>query len=660
MPLLRIHAGRVPFDGVQWLFRQVAQWSRKLECRYLSDPGLRRVVKAIVDFSCAALSVVAAIAVAEGVAAIGMAETAFLALAAGCFLVAAEALGGSYRTMWRYVSFHEAVVVTTCSLFILVGLLVARWVGQVAISPATILLMALLMLFSSIGVRALRRWQLIEVKRRASQRQRVPPLQGVGRFAPSTHRVLIAGAGAHGLSIGRDLAQSGQGMELVGFVDDDSAKIGAFLNGLPVLGPLSEVLAIAERHHVTEVLVAMPSSDPEVVRSLVRQVEGSGIRVRAVGGVERFVKGLDLHRAGSTTLSELLDSAGLKQEPADSAGRARRILVTGGAGYIGSHLTRMLLDRGYQVRLLDRFDYGGAGITGVQHPGLEVVHGDICSSRDLGQAVRGVEAVVALAAIVGDPACNLDPEETINLNYTATKILIDACNLYSVRRLVFASSCSVYGANGHALLTEQSRLNPVSLYARTRVLSENVLFDRCGDVETVVLRLSTVFGLSPRMRFDLVVNTLTAQAVIDHHISIFGGSQWRPNVHCRDAARAFIVALEAPAAAAGGEVFNVGGDRLNHRIRDLGRMVAEIVGGVEVRSTGEATDPRDYRVSFEKTRRVLGFEPEFSVADGIREVAAAVRGEPALQQYKEPVYHNVEALERRLKRLTHVPTLAAV
>src|SRR5438034_5683269 len=440
MPLLPIHAGREPFDGIQWVFRRVAEWSRKLERRYLSDPGLRRAVKAIVDFSCAALSVVAAIALAEGVAAIGVAETAFLALAAGCFLVAAEALGGSYRTMWRYVSFHEAVVVTTSSLIILVGLLVARWVGQVAISASTILLMALLMLFSSIGVRALRRWQLIEVKRRPSQRQPVPPMHAAGGFAQSTHRVLIAGAGQHGLSIGRDLAQSGQGMELVGFVDDDSAKRGALLNGLPVLGPLSEVLAIAERHQITEVLVAMPSSDPEVVRSLVRQVEGSGIRVRAVGGVERFVKGQDLHRPGSATLSELLDSAGLKREPADSARRARRVLVTGGAGYIGSHLTRMLLDRGYQVRVLDRFDYGGAGITGVRHPCLEVVRGDICSSRDLGQAVRGVEAVVALAAIVGDPACNLDPEETVNLNYTATKVLIEACNFYRVRRLVFASS----------------------------------------------------------------------------------------------------------------------------------------------------------------------------------------------------------------------------
>src|SRR3989442_16039551 len=227
----------------------------------------------------------------------------------------------------------------------------------------------------------------------------------------------------------------------------------------------------------------MPSTAPDVVRALERRLEDAGVRVRAVRGVERFVMGRDLRRPGSATVFDLLDG---EHHEKDHANGVHRVLVTGGAGYIGSHLTRMLLDRGYHVRILDRFDYGGAGITGVQHPGLEVVHGDICSSRDLGQAVRGVEAVVALAAIVGDPACNLDPEQTINLNYTATKILIDACNLYSVRRLVFASSCSVYGANGHALLTEQSPLNPVSLYARTRVLSENVLFDRCGDVETVV------------------------------------------------------------------------------------------------------------------------------------------------------------------------------
>src|SRR3989440_7366925 len=321
----------------------------------------------------------------------------------------------------------------------------------------------------------------------------------------------------------------------------------------------------------------------------------------------------------------------------------RRVLVTGGAGFIGSHLTRMLLDRGYHVRILDRFDYGRSGIEGLQHPRLEVIQGDICNSRTVSQAVRDVDGVLALAAIVGDPACNLDPEETIDLNYAATKVLIEACTFYGVRRVVFASSCSVYGASNHDLLTEQSRLNPVSLYARTRVLSESILFDRAGEVEPVVLRLSTVFGLSPRMRFDLVVNTLTVRAVADGGITIIGGNQWRPNVHCRDAARAFIAALEAPAERVAGEIFNGGGDALNHTITGLGARVAEIVGDVQIARQRDGNDLRDYRVSFAKIRRVLGFEPEWTVAAGIREVAAAVRAEPALRDYQNPVSHNVQA-----------------
>src|SRR5216110_3646785 len=208
-----------------------------------------------------------------------------------------------------------------------------------------------------------------------------------------------------------------------------------------------------------------------------------------------------------------------------------------------------------------------AGISAIRsHPRLEIVAGDICNLRDVSRAMRDVEGVIGLAAIVGDPACNLDPEETVNLNYASTKILAETCNFYGVRRLVFASSCSVYGASTQGLLTERSRLHPVSLYARTRVLSENIMFDRRGEVEPVALRLATVFGLSPRMRFDLVVNTLTVRAVVDGKIAIFGGNQWRPNVHCRDAARAFIRALEAPAGLVAGEVFNVGGDDLNHTI----------------------------------------------------------------------------------------------
>jgi nucleoside-diphosphate-sugar epimerase len=179
-------------------------------------------------------------------------------------------------------------------------------------------------------------------------------------------------------------------------------------------------------------------------------------------------------------------------------------------------------------------------------------------------------------------------------------------------------------------------------------LSENILFDRAGDVEPVVLRLSTVFGLSPRMRFDLVVNTLTVRAVADGGITIIGGNQWRPNVHCRDAARAFIAALEALAERVAGEIFNVGGDSLNHTIAQLGDMVAETVGDVQIARQRDGTDLRDYRVSLAKIRRVLGFEPEWTVAAGIREVAAAVRAQPALRNYQNPAFHNVQALRQTL------------
>jgi len=286
------------------------------------------------------------------------------------------------------------------------------------------------------------------------------------------------------------------------------------------------------------------------------------------------------------------------------------------------------------------------------HPRLEIVKGDICDMKAVARGVRDTHGVIALAAIVGDPACNLDPEETVNFNYQATKILKEACTFYGVRRLVFASSCSVYGANSNGLLTERSRLNPVSLYARTRILSESILFDRQGDVEPVVLRLATVFGASPRMRFDLVVNTLTARAVVEGKVTIFGGNQWRPHVHCHDAARAFVMALEAPAEAVAGEVFNVGASDLNMRILDLGKLVASSVGrAVDVVIGDNAQDPRDYRVGFDKIRSVLGFVPARSLEYGIREVADAIRSNPALQSYQDPIYHNVHALSQRMRAI---------
>jgi nucleoside-diphosphate-sugar epimerase len=631
-----------------------------VESAFLRDGTMRRAVKMLLDFGSAAVAIVVAITVEAGFAEAWTAETLALASAAGVVLVAAHAVWGSYRAIWRYASLRDVIPVVVAALVVTAGLGAGRMAGVVRLSVGTVLLGVLLMLFFCVGVRALRRWQMAATKRARRERGAVVP-----RHAP--RGVLIVGAGEHGLSVGRELVERRNGVRLAGYLDDDVSKIGAVLNGAPVLGPLGDVFAVCESHRVTEVIVAMPSADPPFVRSLMRRLEDIGIRARAVEGMHRLVTGEELHRPGAAKLHELLDGGAAGRDQPGTAGdpAVRRVLVTGGAGFIGSHLVRMLLDRGYHVRILDRFDYGRAGFEGLRHPNLQIIQGDICNSRDVSRAVKNVDGVIALAAIVGDPACNLDPEETINLNYTATKILAETCNLYGVRRLVFASSCSVYGAS-QGLLTEESRLNPVSLYARTRVLSENILFDRHGDVEPVVVRLATVFGLSPRMRFDLVVNTLTVRAVTEQRITIFGGNQWRPNVHCRDAARAFILALEAPAALVAGEIFNLGGDKLNHRISELGELVAPIVGGgAMIEISGDVADPRDYRVSFAKIRQVLGFEPQYSVSDGIREVAAAVRADPALRRWRDPIYHNVQALKEtfvtpRRRRDDRLPARALV
>ena len=204
-----------------------------------------------------------------------------------------------------------------------------------------------------------------------------------------------------------------------------------------------------------------------------------------------------------------------------------RVLVTGGFGYIGTHLVEMLLEAGYRVRVLDNFTYGRQGLEAIgDHPNLEVIEGDIANIRDVVRSVKHVDTVIALAAIVGDPACGIDAEATLNLNYEATKILVETADFYGVKRFVFASSCSVYGASGDEFLTEESSLNPVSLYARTRIMSEEILLERCGNMKPVIFRLSTVFGYSPRMRYDLVINTITARGVVDGKFQIFD-CEWR-------------------------------------------------------------------------------------------------------------------------------------
>jgi len=302
------------------------------------------------------------------------------------------------------------------------------------------------------------------------------------------------------------------------------------------------------------------------------------------------------------------------------------VLVTGGSGYVGSHLVRMLLERGYRVRVLETFLYGNGGLREVQSdPGLEIQYGDICNIRDMMRAAAGARAVIALAALVGDGACEIDREETTSINIESTKILCHVVRHHpDLGRVVFASSCSVYGATEGLVLNEGSKLNPVSFYARSRIVSEGILRRELEGRSLVMLRLGTVFGASPRPRFDLMINTMTCHAVRSGVITVTGGEAWRPHVHVRDVAEAFLLAAETSSEVVDGEIFNVGSNDNNYTIGATAEMVAARIPGTKVETGGRVDDLRSYRVSFDKIRHVLGFVPSHSIEQGIDEIRSLI------------------------------------
>jgi nucleoside-diphosphate-sugar epimerase len=347
-----------------------------------------------------------------------------------------------------------------------------------------------------------------------------------------------------------------------------------------------------------------------------------------------------LHRVGWVHgLVDRLDTAGATDVS------IRRVLVVGGAGYIGSALLRKLLDRGYQVRLLDVLMFGDEPIRHLlDHPALELIRADFCEVNEVVRAMVDVDAVVHLGAIVGDPACDVDPRRTIDTNVLATRVLADVSQTAGVKRFVFASTCSVYGAKD-GILDEESELSPVSLYARSKIACEELLREMAGSqLNPVVLRFGTIYGLSGRTRFDLVVNLLTAKALVEGEITVFGGDQWRPFVHVDDAASAVLASLEAPEGVADGRVYNVGSNEQNYTIDQIAALIRRKVPSARVVSMGSDGDRRDYRVDFSRIRAELGFEPAWTVERGIEQVIDALTS-GRVTDYRDPRYSNVAALE---------------
>ena len=306
------------------------------------------------------------------------------------------------------------------------------------------------------------------------------------------------------------------------------------------------------------------------------------------------------------------------------------ILVTGGAGYVGSIVVEELLAQGHRVRVLDSLAHGSIPslLQVWGREGFEFQRGDVRDADARSRALEDVKAVLHLAAIVGDPACSREPDLAREVNLDASRALLADAERAGVERFVFASTCSNYGKmdDSSQLATEDLDLRPVSLYAETKVEAELEVLDRSRNgLATSCLRFATVYGASPRMRFDLTVNEFTRDVALADELVVFGEQFWRPYIHVRDAARAARTALEAPVDAVGGEVFNVGETSENYRKLDIVELLKERFPEANVRFVHRDEDPRDYRVSFEKVKDRLGFQAEWSVAAGIDEVSALLQ-----------------------------------
>jgi nucleoside-diphosphate-sugar epimerase len=321
-----------------------------------------------------------------------------------------------------------------------------------------------------------------------------------------------------------------------------------------------------------------------------------------------------------------------------------KILVTGGAGYVGSSLIPLLLSAGHTVRALDFLAHGGEPLLGVwSNPDFEFIRGDIRDRATVRTAVSGMDAVVHLAAIVGDPACSREPVLARATNLDASIALIEESRASGVARFVFASTCSNYGKmkDSDQFVDEESELSPVSLYAETKVAIEKILLDssRGGGWHPTPLRFSTVYGVSPRMRFDLTVNEFTLEMMTKKHLKVFGEQFWRPYIHVRDAGRAILAVLESPLEKITHRVFNVGDTTQNFQKQQLVDLIRKLVPDAVVEFVRKTEDPRDYRVSFRRIQTELGYHITLTVPDGIAETVRLIR-DGILRNLDNPSFKN--------------------
>jgi nucleoside-diphosphate-sugar epimerase len=301
------------------------------------------------------------------------------------------------------------------------------------------------------------------------------------------------------------------------------------------------------------------------------------------------------------------------------------VLVTGGAGYVGSVLTKKLLKNNFDVKVVDSLVYGNDGISSlIEENKIEFFNSDIRDSIKISPILKDVDCVIHLAAVVGEPLCKKIPEAARQINEIATKNLVNLCKTNNVQRFIFASTCSNYGSSLD-IVDESSPVKPLSLYSECKVNSEKYILDNNSDkFQTCILRFATAHGLSPRMRFDLLVQEFLRDALIDKKISIFGEDFWRPLIHVEDMADACISTLNSSSNLMSGQIFNVGSSNENYTKKQLASIIQKYVSDTEIEIIKSKVDPRNYKVSFEKIKNTLNFESKKTVEDSVIEILSKI------------------------------------
>ena len=323
----------------------------------------------------------------------------------------------------------------------------------------------------------------------------------------------------------------------------------------------------------------------------------------------------------------------------------KKVLVTGGAGYVGSVLVPKLLQANYGVRVLDLYIYGEHVLDSVKnHPNLEEIKGDIRDIKLLEEIMPGCDSVLHLACISNDPSFELDPDLGKSINYDAFRPLVKISKDNGINRFIYASSSSVYGVKKEENVTEELSLEPLTDYSKYKALCEEIL-NQCQTPEftTVIVRPATVCGYSPRLRLDLTVNILTNHAVNLGKITVFGGGQKRPNIHIEDITDLYIDLLSLPKDLVAAKVWNAGYE--NHRVREIAEIVRQIVDkeGVEITTT-PTDDHRSYHISSDKIKQDLGFVPKHTIEDAVRDLVNAFHQGIIHNSMENSDYYNVKKM----------------